>query len=225
MFMIVLNIGYSQSEKKGTISFDKSSYHYFGLQGNELLRELLSFGGSRPAIDNPYLLIYNVNVGEKQSGLNVGFGMNTRKQTASDDNFESETKFKTIDWRVGYERKFQIGKRFITSWGADFLLSWENDITTTKNFDPDGDLDFESKLETRGLTWGVGPRFTLGYFINDKILLMTEATYYFRSGWTEDISDFTIPGSPNLDNEEIVEQNHSEFTFTPPIVIYLVVRI
>ncbi|MEJ0031458.1 MAG: hypothetical protein WDO15_14270 [Bacteroidota bacterium] len=64
--------------------------HYVGLQVNQLVRNILSFGGTSTPITNPYLLTYSANSKATGIGFATGLGVSSI-QTKTTDNFLTTT--------------------------------------------------------------------------------------------------------------------------------------
>lgn len=191
------------------VTAQKRSSHYLGVQANQLVRQLLNFGGSTGSINNPYLITYAVNSVSSGWGFNSGFGY-THIEVRNEDPFNPlETTINDFFLRFGVERKVLIGEKWITSYGLDILRESEKNITERGGSQP-GNF----RTETRNRGTGIGLRFTLNYNISEKILLGTEATYYYKSmketrngtGVTEETEKF------------------KEFTFAVPIALFLVMK-
>jgi hypothetical protein len=189
--------------------------HYVGLQANQLIRQLLSFGGNNTAVTNPYALVYTVNSKETGWGLATGLGYSSI-QTKTSDLFTSTTsKVDDFAWRVGFEKKTYILKNWLLSLGGDFLVESNKAVTITNNGSATNPT-----VTTKEKRQGFGPRASLNYHINDKLLIGTEASYYFKSikhTQTQTNTGVTPPKDPD-------SSLHS-FSFTLPAVIFVIVKL
>src|SRR5260221_5635540 len=52
----------------------RSTHQYLGVQANQLLNQLFSFGNTNTAVNNPYLIIYLVNFARTRGGFKTGLG-------------------------------------------------------------------------------------------------------------------------------------------------------
>jgi opacity protein-like surface antigen len=192
------------------VKAQKRSVHYVGVQANQLTRQLFNFGGSSSSINNPYLITYAVNSVRSGWGLNYGLGY-THIELRNEDPFNPlETTINDFFVRLGVERKVPIGVKWITSYGLDILRESEKNITESRN-SQSGNF----KTETRNRGTGIGLRFTLNYNISEKILLGTEATYYYKS-MKETRKGTSVP-------EET--EKFKEFTFTVPVALFLILKL
>ncbi len=196
---------------------DESSLegHYLGLQGNELIRQLLTIGDvANP--DNPYLINYSYNSANGR-GINVGFALRV-------DEFDQQTGFSTLTTeidnfalRVGYERKKQLDKRFVFSLGFDILIeSFKNKTINEDNFNSQ-----ILTTETKTTAYGLGPRLGLNYRITDKIILGTEANYYYKE--LEEEFEATFDNNPT--NNESDKSDLKRLNFVSPSSLWLIIRL
>lgn len=184
--------------------------NFIGFQANELVRQLLSFSDTSIP-DNPYFVNYT-RIYENGGGFNIGFAYQA-DEFSQEINFNSlTTEISNLALRFGYEKKAQIDKRFNYSIAFDFLIeSLTNKTTTEDNF---GGSDITTETSTSG--FGLGPRFTLNYAVTDRIMIGTEANYYFKS-LTEKFENSLIAE----DDESTIQR----FDFTPPAVLWLTIRL
>lgn len=212
--------------------------HYFGLQANGLIREIISLGGTGATISNPYLLNYSFNSTSSGWGLNMGVGYFLRNSDQGDETFERTTEFSNRSVRFGVERKVPFMKKWTLSYGLDFVHSKINSMTETRNeFEINDEFDGSSfsKSETSIKSNGFGPRFAFSYQLWPQLLVGTEASYYFIKSKTDESSEtfseflnfHPVTGDPFVDrNEDESESSGSEkeFSFDLPLVLFLVFK-
>ena len=191
------------------VTVQRRSNHYVGVQANQLTRQIFNFGGSTSSVNNPYLITYAVNSVSSGWGLNFGLGYTHEEVRIGDPFNPLETTINDFFVRLGVERKVAIAEKWITSYGLDILRESEKNITESGNSQP-GNF----KTETRNRAAGMGFRFTLNYNITEKILLGTEATYYYK--WIKESRKAT-------DFPEETEKS-KEFTFAVPIALFLILK-
>jgi len=197
----------------------KKANHYLGIQANELLRQLFNLSANTGVVTNPYLLNYSVNSSRSGWGLNVGLGYTIDNQDQSDANTTRKTDANNFSMRFGPERKVWIGKKWMTSYGLDFLIDRNNakTVTATQFNGSNSETDIDATAKASGL----GARFTLNYMITPKIILGTECTYYYKAITTSskitNIFDF---------NTTITEstQTNKQLRFAVPAVLFLVLK-
>jgi hypothetical protein len=155
------------------------------------------------------MITYAVNSVASGWGFNSGLGY-THREVRTEDPFNPvETSINDFFLRMGVERKVPIGRKWMTSYGLDFLTESEKDITESTNAQPGG-----FKTETRNRATGLGLRFTLNYNISERILLGTEANYYYKSR----------KETRKANNLSEQRDKFREFTFTAPIALFLILK-
>ena len=190
----------------------KSNTKYFGIQANQLVRQLLSIGNTTAAT-TPYMLTYSVN---NANGVGWALGLGYRYARFSDGDAITPREVTESDFffRVGLEKKKYWGKHWMGAWGVDLVLDRVSSRAET-NFQPgQGGSDIVTETLTRRA--GLGPRFTLNYVINEKIIVGTEANYYYKGG-KEKIDNPTVPGGKS-------ESKARSFNLALPAVLYLILR-
>lgn len=188
---------------------NKGWINYFGLEVNPLLRQIINLNPNSTPSENPFGIQFASN--STRTGRGIGLGLTFARIKFNDDNngVQRETINRDIAFRIGYERKHQLGKRWIVLHGYDLVLGGSKSRTETID-------QFIGNIVTETTTnfWGLGPRAGLMFEICDRITLGTEATYYLR--YIRDTTKLTsIPDST---------QKSSEFVLTVPVVLVLSIR-
>jgi hypothetical protein len=210
----------------------KKSDHYVGLQANQLIRQIFNFSNSSSAINNPYLLTYAVNSVATGAGFTAGFGYNFLEAKDGDQAFDRTTTTNDIFFRMGFEKKTMLAKKVIFSLGVDIVLDRQKLAIETKE-KTQSQNNFESSTRTTGT--GLGPRLTINYQLTDKIIIGTEANYYYKS-FTIDKSQTDVFFETQFDpitgqqrqvrrtNETKDSEKQKRFQFNSPAVIYLIIK-
>jgi len=224
---------YSQNDS----SSNRRSNHYLGVQANQLIRQLVNFGGSgTTSINNPYLFVWSVNNKKTGWGMNTGLGLNLNEFTDGDANSKRTTKISDLNIRVGFEKKSSFGRRWLTSWGFDLVHQNSSNSTVTTSTPVPSNPNIKNVVDTESSTsgWGFGPRFTLNFSITPKLILGTEATYYYRSGSTSQKSTISST-SVAFDNQgrQILStttnstdssSDFKSFQFNLPVALFLLFK-
>lgn len=214
----------------------RRSSHYLGVQANQLIRQLVNFGNSNNTVNNPYLLVWSVNSKQTGWGMNTGLGLNVNQFTDGDNTNKRTTDITDLNFRIGFEKKSMLAKRWMTSWGFDLIhQNLSNNTNSTNSPDPNNP-NVKSIVDTKSSTtaWGFGPRFTLNFIINSKIILGTEATYYYRSGTTSlnvnstnTFITFDNFGRQILNTTTNKSDNSSDFKsfqFNLPVAVFVLIK-
>ena len=193
----------------------KTVSQYIGLQANQLIRQLISFGGNNTAITNPYLLTYAVNSKSNGWGFATGLGYSSI-QTKTTDVFVSTTsKIDDFAWRVGFEKKVYLSRHWLAGFAGDVLFENNKAVSTANN----GTVPNPTTTTTIKRN-GFGPRVSLNYQFHNKLMIGTEASYYFK--WITQ-SQKSTNGGTNPSNSNGDTRLRS-FSFTLPAVIFLALK-
>ncbi len=191
----------------------KTVYHYVGLQANQLIRQLLSFGGNSSAVTNPYILTWSVNSKSNGFGFATGIGYSSI-QTKSTDVFSSTiSKVNDFAWRFGLEKKQYLSRKWLAGFGGDFLVE-KNKAETVSN--TGGSANPTVTTTTSRL--GFGPRVTLNWQFHDKLMIGTEASFYLK--WIDQKQKVTNQQTPADPNASL-----RQFAFTAPAVIFITAKL
>jgi hypothetical protein len=184
LLLISFSLAYGQDEESKSEEQDK----YLSIQSNQLIRQLLNFGGSSQAVSNPYLINFSLNNSLTGSGVSFGAGHSYSNFNDKFENGERDSNISSFSFRAGWDKKVTLNKRWMMAWGVDVLYDHEkNSTSNTSNFTNNSGLEFESIFKTNNTTqsMGIGPRFNFSYIINDWMMISTESTYYFKRGKTK----------------------------------------
>lgn len=212
--LIVLLLTYCKSAVAQAEEYkrERKSNHYLGFQANLLIRQLFSIGSAAAAASNPYQLVYSVNDKRTGTGLVLGYGFNRNQFRAGDTFNFSETTTSTFAFRIGLEKKVTLTKNWMFSVGGDIIIENEND--KTESLPPSGTQILTENHVTRA---GLGPRCTLNFIISDRVVLGTEASYYFKSVNEESTSSAPQGGT-------LPAGRFKTLTLALPSVLYLSVK-
>lgn len=189
--------------------------HYVGIQANQLVKQLLNLGGSTSAVNNPYLITYSVNSNATGVGMNLSLGYVLDETSGGDFQSQVNTEIKEFFFRIGVEKKTQLGKKWLLSAGGDIVADNESNRTETLFSGSDTPSVEEDKINAIGSGFRVG----LNFHITDKILLGTEANYYFK--FISTTNTLTQPfGTPMKHSDD-----KKKFQLNVPAVIFLVVKL
>jgi hypothetical protein len=216
-------------------TIEKNVDQYIGIQINQLVRQIFNFGNNNTAINNPYLINYSAVFGPKKIGFNIGTGYTFDEIKTGDATNELTTKVNNTFFRIGFEKKSSLGKNWLFSFGADILLDKQKDESTSKiTFGGNGKIVTTTSSTVKGT--GFGPRIMLSYHISNRILIGTEATYYYKS--IKDVGEVvTATTSREFDPQTGMERNVTrtertenddklkKLQFNVPAVLWLHVKI
>ncbi|MBX2895417.1 MAG: hypothetical protein KF763_08235 [Cyclobacteriaceae bacterium] len=192
-----------------SIVTSKDKIKYFGLEVNPLLRQIINLSPNSTPTNNPFGMQFASNSTKNGRGFSAGLAYSRTKFNDDNSGVPRETINRDIALRFGYERKHQLGKRWLVLHGYDFVVGGAKARTEASD-------QFSGNIitETTSNFWGVGPRAGILFLISDRVSLSTESTYYLR--YTTDKTKLT--GTPDS------KQKTSELELTLPIVLILSIR-
>jgi hypothetical protein len=200
---------------------------YLSVQANQLVRQVLNFGGNQAAQNNPYLINLSFNNRLNGWGMNFGLGYTITNFNAGDDFNSSQTNIADFNFRLGPDYKKYVSKKIVLGYGIDLLFRHSKNYTEVINrVDFNQRVGVSSNIINSG--FGFGPRGTLMIHLNKYIVLGTESTYYLRFMKVTNISEtFSLTGTSSnkatISEDEDVFKNR-ELNPIMPAVIYLIVR-
>lgn len=217
---------YAQQEVVETPKVKKID-HVVGAQINGLIRQVFNFNNTTTAVGNPYLLTYNINFRKSGWGARVGVGYNYSSSANNDGITDRISKINDKQVRLGGEKAFSLSKKWSAGVGLDVLFNDNNDHTksTVTSFDTVV-TDTKSKVTS----YGAGPMSWLRYHISDKIMIGTEASFYYLTGDQDQTitvtrREFTVgPGSTIVTKQTRSKPEISQGVISLPVVFYLAVK-
>ncbi|NEN24938.1 hypothetical protein G3O08_15665 [Cryomorpha ignava] len=208
-------------------SKEKRFDHFVGLQGNLLIREFFNFGEENNEIDNPYLLTYTMRSTKSGYALNAGFGYNSTNRENDDGVRISQ---QIVDIRFGPGYQFKTGK-FEFGVGVDVIYRGRSIDTFSRQV-----VEFSNAVDSTVATtrsaiqgFGGGIQATGRFYLSDRFLIGTEASFNYISGNekfnSENINYVVFQGvtttTYQVENEKADVES---WQFKLPVVIYLIVK-
>ena len=206
---------------------EKQCDQYIGVQLNGLIRQVFNFNSSTTStVVNPYLLTYNINSRKTGWGLRAGIGYNYNSTSSDDGITATTTKVNDLQVRIGIEKAFTLSDKWSAGAGLDGVYNNNNDNTT--NMVRSGDT-VTTTTKTVGSSYGGGPMAWLRYNITPRILIGTEASFYYVTGKTKNTVDVTdVPfgggGGGITTTETTSNPKVSQGVFSSPVVFYISVK-
>ncbi len=202
----------------------KKINHYVGVQVNELVRQVFNFNGSSNNLNNPYLVMYSLNLAKSGWGVRLGFG--PEFNTFKDDDGITIREINIINARLGIEKAFRLSDKWSAGAGLDGVYS--SDITFSKTAVRSFDST-NTNISSHLSSMGGGAMAWLRYSISPRIQVGTEASFYYRVGKFKQKVDITrrvsnINGTPKYETTYTTLDNKlKEGKFNLPMVFYLIV--
>ncbi|MCB0696616.1 MAG: hypothetical protein KDC07_04585 [Chitinophagaceae bacterium] len=201
--------------------------HQVGVQMNELVRQVFNFNGTGSSLNNPYLLMYSLNLAKSGWGVRLGLGPEFNTFKDDDGITIRENNVNKINARLGLEKSFRLSDRWTAGAGLDGVYS--SDIsyskTSVRSFD-----STRTDLASQTTTQGGGAMGWLRYRISSHVLIGSEASFYYRTGKYKQKIEITRRvsngiGTPKFETSTTELDNKlKEGVFNLPMVFYLIVR-
>jgi hypothetical protein len=222
--------GYAQTESTRINTID----HYLGIQANQLFRQIINLSNNNSnLVTNPYLITYSLMLAKSGWGIQTGLGYTY--EVIGDENSPAnhQSRINDLSYRVGLGRKIMLSKRFEAEFSFDLAGEYKNDKTFTLSVTDFGSGFSDSvstmiSSKTNGI--GGGLRGGLNFYLSNRIILGTEANYYFMHAplkqninITETFTQSGFPQSTTTTNENQSIDN-SKFALTLPAVLFIMVK-
>jgi len=204
---------------------EKSTDQYIGVQMNDLIRQVFNFNNSAASTNpNPYLLNYSINSRKTGWGVRVGIGYNYNSSSTNDGITNTTTKLNDMQFRIGVEKAFKLSEKWSAGAGLDIVYNSNDDHTLSTVNASFGGVGETTDTHTTISSYGGGPQAWLRYHITPKILIGTEASFYYVTGnQTTSINISGNNGGPT-NNQPDQSNDVSQGTFSSPIVFFLLVK-
>jgi opacity protein-like surface antigen len=176
--------------------------HELGVQANQLLRQIASFGNSSVPFSNPFILSYKAVSKKGKSVFRSGFGYTFNTINVSNSSLNTNSVLNSFDLRLGQEWRRNFTNRILFFYGYDVLFGFASNKTKASSF---------TSITTNS-NFGFGPLIGIDYYFTKRLKIGTEANYYLTIN-TQRIRSGLVSGSQTAIN--------ALFTLSPPAVLYL----
>jgi hypothetical protein len=206
---------------------------YIGIQANQLIQQIINLNNSAATLNNPYLLTYSLNLAKSGWGIQAAVGYTYQDITDKNQPVNRESKINDLSYRIGIGKKVMIGKRLQAGFGFDFEGAYMLDKTyniSVTNFGTGIDSTVTT-TNSKTTSIGIGPEVSLEVYITKRLLIGTEASYYFTwSKQKQNVQDLDTSPDPNTGITSTVlttsntETDTSDFSINLPVAIFLIVK-
>lgn len=203
---------------------EKTMDHYIGVQVNGLIRQVFNFNNTTSnTVTNPYLITYSMNSKKSGWGLRLGAGYNFNSFSTSDGITSVDNKINDLQVRLGVEKLYKLSSKWSAGVGLDLVFN-NNDDHTSNTVSP-GVGGGTTDMETQITSYGGGPAAWLRYNITDRILIGTEASFYYVTGdETRTISVADPFGGGPLPSTPGSSNTINQGTFNSPVAFFIHVK-
>lgn len=191
----------SYAGKNDSTKVKKDFTHELSLNATFFVKQFINFSGNNIAI-SPYALSYKL-INEKNNALRFSIGVDFRDDKdpieGTPDKITSTQV--NLDYRIGFEHRFDLGKKWMAFVGADVTnsLTRNKTTTTTTIFNPAPPFDeIEAQVFENDQTVGIGMGPVVGIQINftPRICLFTESSFLFTQSFSKSEIRSTPPFVP-----------------------------
>lgn len=214
-------IAHNVLSQNDTVSMPKNE---FGIDVTGTIRFFMKFQNSSDYIYTPkYYLTYRRYLNHGNIRFGIGGDVSDLEITGmvGDSNIYHRVS-NNVDTRFGWEFKSDLSKRWQVFYGLDFrfLIGKQRDEVAFFNG------GYAVGFENHSTTYGVAPVLGFRYKINNRISLLTEASFSFNINQYRTRNIYTpLSGYPNLPDEVAPATRNIYTSFAQPIAIYLVFNI
>lgn len=167
---------FAANAQEATLVEGKRNEHQIGLNATQFFKQFINFGGNANIPISPYLFSYKIlnrkNLLAFRSGLGLAIAQN--KQNTDQSTFTGNSI--ALDGRLGFEKQFNLHKRWDVWAGFDVPFNLLNEKSSTNN------PNFDRVTLTNRFNYGYGPVFGIQWNITNRISLFTEASLYVFHG-------------------------------------------
>ncbi len=207
---------------------DKKKFnHFIGVQGNDLLKQLLNLSGSNTPINNPFLFTYQLTNNKSMWGARSGAGYETSNIEDQLDAFTRRTtKIEKISAKVGVEKTVTLGGGFAASFGLDVAYNLNNNNSSNKfvNFDT-----AIISIINKTTTISTGPGVRLVYYVSSRFALGTETNFWVNFNTLNNKTITEIKPGPfggfGTYLEESFNSKNIKVNTMLPAAVYLILRL
>lgn len=200
--------------------------HQIGVQVNELVRQVFNFNNTNSNINNPYLLIYSLSLAKSGWGIRLGVGPDFKTFKDDDGITQRDNNVNKLNLRFGLQKSFKLSDKWSAGAGVDGV--YFSDVSYSKTFVRAFDSTY-TDLSTQTTTKGYGGMAWLRYKIAPRVLIGTEASFYYRSGDNKQTIEVRSRTGNGFGQPQFVtttsklDNKLKEAQFNLPMVFYLIV--
>ena len=179
------------------------------------------------------MFIYTISHVKTGYGAHIGLGYDYNRIVTNNTQASRETKVNKLFYRIGVEKKFLLSKRFESGIGLDFIAGRQTDKTFSISVTNVGSgIDSAVTTVTEKITSiGYGTQLYLGFHITEKIILGTEATFYFSAEKQNENVYIIDTFTDALSNQQTITSTNQNsgadtdnFDLSIPTALFLIVK-
>ena len=216
---------FAQADATAASAKEKKLDMYIGVQLNALIRQGFNFYNSTVNTNtNPYLLVYSLNSRKTGWGARLGIGYEHNSASTNDGITSTKNNIDDLRLRIGAEKLFQLARKWSAGAGLDLVYNNDDDHTISTVNGGLGSFGQTIDTKTTRSAMGGGPQGWLRYSISDRVLIGTEASFYYITGKETRSMTITSGGFPGGSQPD-ESNNLSQGNFNSPIAFFIYVKI
>lgn len=197
----------------------------FGLDATGFIKSFLNFNAESISFGPNYSPIYYLSYRRKFKPGNIRFAIGGGYSqedipTSLYDSLKFERNSHSIDFRIGWEFKNELGKRWQVYYGLDFRTSIAHSYNEATYYSG----GYANGTESDRQVFGLAPLLGFRFRVTERISLLAEAS--FSMNWTKnDSRDFYTPlnsSYPERPDEEDPTTRSVYTSFSQPLSIFFV---
>ena len=199
---VAINVTFNSDEE---IKKERKVFHEIGI-GTSIITQFLKTE-ENTINQNPYFLTYKLVY--KNIALRAGLGGKLDESESFIDGTTDKLTVKksNLDWRVGVEYRMAIGKKWLGTFGTDYVAKKTFDERISNSgFD-------EVVISDNQVGSGGGLAIGLQYALTPKLMLGTEAAFYYLN--VERTQMTTFKNLPQFDTDPEINNNRVTQSLLP----------
>jgi len=190
------------------------NYKYISIQSNLLLQQFISFNSNSSINTNPYLFSFSRNNTKTGKGLVFGTGFSISENSTNDGVSATTLTKANISMRIGSERKYFQGEKFVPFAGVDYAIGFI--YTNTKSRLNQSISNNFTSIEDVKFFMGPALRGGLLYTLSKRILIGSEFFFNFQLAYSR-----TTTNSGFGNESSLIPIN---FGFQAPTALFITYR-
>lgn len=220
LFCLIFVCSYAGKKDSTTVKQDFT--HELSLNATFFIKQFINFSGNNNIAISPYALSYKL-INAKNNAMRFSIGMDYRSTVDPIEDTPDKVSSTSVnlDYRIGFEHRFDLGKKWMAFVGADITNSLSKNKTTTTStiINPSPPFnEIEAKILRNDQTVGIGMGPVVGIQINftPRISLFTESSFLF----TQNISKSEVRSTPAFVPESKDKFSSSSMQFILPTSLF-----
>lgn len=163
--------------------------HELSLNATFFVKQFFNFSNNNNIAVSPYAVSYKlITPNNNAFRTSIGLFYSGTKDPIEDSNDKIVSSALTLDYRLGYEHRFKLGKKWIAFAGIDVTNSLVKN-TTTRFIDvftptpPFDDVTVKITSNDQIIGFGVGPVVGVQINFTPRISLFTESSFLFNQSF------------------------------------------